>query len=299
MNDPTAAPLRWAAVGILAVAVIARPASGPWVLRIAVLALAGLAVLPVLGWLRTLWFTPVAAAGLSALVTVALLHNQQAVPIAAVAGAATGGLVGTAAAVLIGRAPAVLRPWLSLLTAVVVWGVVLPRADRVSAPPPLLFGVDLAGDRALALLALVMLGIGVWLVGNLARSRAGRQIGAAGSSAKLALVSGATLQGVWTRAGVVSGVLSGLAGVLLALDVQALPALTQFSPATAVAWLAVPLIGGPAWVSGVLVGAVLVGGIAAMAGVPEVGVASAALAVTALTRGQGIVGAIAERRGHA
>lgn len=299
MNDPAAAPLRWAVVGLLAAAVVARPATGPWVLRIAVLGLAGLAVLPVLGWLRTLWFTPVAAAGLSAVVTVALLHNQQAVPIAALGGAATGGLVGTVAAVLIGRAPVVVRPWLSLLTAAVVWAVVLPRADNVSAPPPLLFGVNLAGDRALALLALVMLGIGVWLVGNLARSRAGRQIGAAGSSSRLALVSGATLRGVWTRAGLVSGVLSGLAGVLLALDAQAPPSLTEFSPATAVAWLAVPLIGGPAWVSGVLVGAVLVGAVSAAGAVPEVGVAGAGLALAALTRGHGIVGAIAERRGHA
>ena len=299
MNDPVAAPLRWAVLAVLAAAVIARSTTGPWVLRIAVLALAGLAVLPVLGWLRTLWFTPVAAAGVSALVAVTLLHNGQAVPIAALAGAASGGLVGTAAAALIGRAPAVVRPWLSLLTAVLVWGLVLPSVDSAPAPPPLLFGVNLAGDRALALLALAMLAIGVWLVGNLARSRAGRQIGAAGSSATLALVSGATLQGVWLRAGVVSGVLSGFAGVLLAVDVQALPGLNEFSPATAFTWLAVPLIGGPAWVSGVLVGAVVVGGISGTGAVPEAGIAGAGLALAALTRGHGIVGAIAERRSSA
>lgn len=295
MNDPVSVPLRWAVVVMLAGVVALRPSAGPWVLRIAVLGLAGLAVLPVLGWLRTVWFTPVASAGLAAYAAAVLLHHGHAVPVAAVAGAATGAAVGALAALLIGRAPVEIRPWVSLLLVVVVWAVVLPRAGATPAPPPLLFGVDLSGDRALAIVALVLLALGVWLVGNLARSRAGRQIGAAGSSRRLALASGATWHGVWLRAGVVSGILSGLAGVLLVMDVQSLPGVAQFSPATAVAWLAVPLIGGPAWVSGVLVGAVIVGGVPATGLVTEVAVAGIGLALAVLTRGQGVVGAAANR----
>lgn len=295
MNDPVAALVRWGGLAVLAAAVLARPNTGPWVLRIAVLGLAGLAVLPVLGWLRTLWFTPVATAGLAAYVAVVLLHHGQAVPIAVTAGTATGAAAGAATAVLTGRLPAMIRPWVSLLAVFVVWGLVLPQAEASPAPPPLLFGINLAGDRALALTALGLLALGVWLVGNLARSRAGRQIGATGSSPTLARLSGATLQGVWLRAGVVSGVVSGLAGVILAIDVQALPALSQFSPVTAIVWLAVPLIGGPAWVSGVLAGAVVVGGLSA-AGLPEPAVAGAGLALAALTRGHGVVGALAEWR---
>lgn len=295
MNDPVPAPLRWALLAALTAAVLVRAAAGPWVLRVAVLALAGLAALPVLGWLRTLWFAPVAAAGVAGYSTAVLMHDGQAVPVAALVGAVAGGVVGTVAAVLIGRTPALIRPWASLLLVVVVWGVFLPRVAPAPAPPPLLFGVNVASDKALAVLAMVLLALGVWLVSNLARSRAGRQIGAAGSSPRLALMSGATLRGVWMRAGIVSGVLSGFAGVLLAIDAQSVPGVAQFSPATAVAWVAVPLIGGPAWVSGVLVGALVVGGLPAAGAGTEAGIAGIGLAVAALTRGHGIVGAIAER----
>ncbi|MBW3654097.1 MAG: nucleotide exchange factor GrpE [Actinobacteria bacterium] len=88
MNDPVSAPLRWVVVVVLAAVVTLRPSAGPWVLRIAVLGLAGLAVLPVLGWLRTVWFTPVATAGLAAYAAAILLHHGQAIPVAAAAGAA-------------------------------------------------------------------------------------------------------------------------------------------------------------------------------------------------------------------
>lgn len=295
MNDPVPAAARWACVGALAVLVVARSATAPSVVRIVVLGLAGLAVLPLLGWLRTIWFTPAVSAGVAAWVMALLLHLEQSVPIAALAATAVGSLVGAATAIVVQRLWPAARPWLSLLLVVVVWAAVLPRVGSSPAPPPLLFGVDLAADRALGILAVVLLALGVWVLGNLSRARAGRQIGAAGSSPTLALRSGASIPGVWLRAGAISGVLAAWAGIVLALDVQAVPGVGQFSPAIAITWLAVPLIGGSMWVSGVLVGALLVGGVPVFTPVSEAAVAGIGLALIALTRGEGLVGLIADR----
>lgn len=297
MNDPVPLAGRWAVVALLAVLVVVRSTAAPYVLRIAVLGLAGLAVVPVLGWLRTLWFAPVASAGVAAWITAWLLHLEQSVPIAALAGLVAGAAVGAAAGAVTQRVAAAVRPWVSLLLAIVVWAGLLPRVGSSPAPPPLLFGVDLAGDRALGILAVVLLGLGVWVMGNLAAARAGRQIGAAGSSPTLAIRSGVTMAGAWVRAGGVSGALAGLAGILLAMDVQAVPGVGQFSPATALLWLAGPLIGGPLWVSGVLVGALLVGGMPAITPIPEAAIAGLGLAAAALTHGHGLVGAVASRIG--
>lgn len=292
MNDPVATPARWAALLVLIAVVFLRPGSGPWVVRIAVLGLAGLAVLPILGWLRTLWFAPVAAAALAAWATVAVLRAGQAVPVAALAAMVVGAAVAALIALATQRAHPLARPWVSLLPTVAVWALLLPRLGAATTQAPLLFGVDLAGERALAVVAVALLGFGVWAVGNLARTRAGRQIGAAGSSATLAIRSGASPAAVWLQAGAVSGVLAGWAGFVLTMDVQSLPGVAQFSPATAVTWLAVPLIGGPAWVSGVLAGAVVVGALPAVTHLTEPAVAGLALALVALTRGAGLVGAV-------
>lgn len=292
MNDPLPAPLRWAVLAGLAGVVALSAAAGPWVLRIVVLALGGLAVLPVVGWLRTLWFAPVAVAGLAAWTAATVLHLGQAVPIALVVATATGAVAGAIAAALTQWAAPAVRPWVSLGVVVGVWALVLPRLGAAPAPPPLLFGIDLAGGRSVAVVGLLLLGLGMAGLGHLSRSRAGRQIGAAGSSPTLALRSGATMPTVWLRAGIVSGVLAGWAGLLLTIDIQSLPSAGQFSPGTALTWLAVPLVGGPAWVSGVLVGAALLGGLSAL-GVPEIGIACLALVAAALTPGDGLVGTVA------
>jgi ABC-type branched-subunit amino acid transport system permease subunit len=298
MNDPVAAPGRWACLAALTAIVVLRASAGPIVVRIAVLALAGLSVLPVLGWLRTLWFTPAAAAGLAAWTTATVLQTGQAVPVALVAATLVGGVVGGTVALVTQRVHLGARPWVSLLFTAAVWALVLPRLNGGPTLPPLLFGVDLAGERSLAVVALALLACGMWGIGNLARTRAGRQIGAAGSSPTLALRSGAAPAAVWLRTGAISGVLAGWAGLVLALASPSGPGVGQFSPATALTWLAVPLLGGPAWVSGVLVGAVVVGGAAAVVPFSETALAGIALALAALTRGGGLVGAITQRLGR-
>ena len=298
MNDPVPAPARWALLALLAGAVLLRAEAAPWVVRIAVLGLAGLAVLPILGWLRTLWFTPVAAAGVGGWLTAAVLHHGQAAPLAIAATTIVGGLIGGLLAALTQRSSRTLRPWVSLLFAVGIWAALLPRLGSAPMPPPLLFGINLAGEQTLALSAVGLLALGVWGLGNLARTRAGRQLGAAGSSPTLALRSGATPMGVWLRAGVISGVLAAWSGMVLALDAQSIPGVAQFSPAAALTWLAVPLIGGPAWVSGVLFGAVVLGAVPPAIAINETAIAGLALTVAVLTRGRGIVGEIAGRMGR-
>ena len=298
MNDPVAAPARWALLALLAGVVLLRPAASPWVVRIAVLGLAGLAVLPMLGWLRTLWFAPVGAAGVAAWLAAAALQHGQAAPVAIVVATVAGGALGAVVAVVTQLAARAVRPWVSLLFAVAVWAALLPRLPAAPMPPPLLFGINLASDQSLALGAVGLLAGGVGGLGNLARTRAGRQIGAAGSAPTLALRRGATPTAVWLRAGAISGVLAGWSGLVLALDAQSVPAGAQFSPATAITWLAVPLIGGPAWVSGVLLGALIVGVIPAAASINEAAIAGLGLAVVALTHGRGIVGEAAARFGR-
>lgn len=298
MNDPVPPMARWALLALLAGVVLVRPEAAPWVVRISVLGLAGLAVLPILGWLRTLWFTPVAAAGVAAWLTAATLHGGQAAPLAIVAATISGAAIGAALAAVTQLAARSVRPWISLLFAVGIWAALLPRLGSAPMPPPLLFGINLAGEQTLALAAIALLALGVWGLGNVARTRAGRQLGAAGSSPTLALRSGATPMAVWLRAGTISGVLAGWCGLILALDAQSIPGVAQFSPATAVTWLAIPLIGGPAWVSGVLVGAVIVGALPAATSIDQAAIAGAALAVVALTRGRGLVGEAVARLGR-
>ena len=296
MNDPIPHGWRWGAVAVLAAIALTRATLAPSVFHIAILGLAGLALLPVVGWLRTLWFAPLPAAGLAAWTTAALLQRGQAVTLAFAAATVVGALVATGLAMLTQRMRPKVRPWVSLLVAFAVSVLVLPRAAGVPVGPPLLFGVDLSSDKALAVTSLILLAAGLWVITNLAAARAGREIATAGASTELAVRSGASTPDAWMRAGIVSGVLAGWIGLLLTLDVQGLPGTPQVGPAIAVVWLAVPLIGGVAWPSGALAGAVLIGGLAAVLQVAEPVIAAVAVAAAALLGDRGLVGEVARRR---
>jgi branched-chain amino acid transport system permease protein len=296
VNDPIAAPVRWAIIAALAALAFVRAPAAPWVLHIAILGLAGLSLLPMVGWLRTLWFTPVVSAAMAAWAAAELLHHGQAVTLAFVAASVAGGLVGGPLAWATQRLRPGVRPWATLLVAATVWSVILPRVTNVPTERPLLFGIDLAADRPAAIMALLLLAAGVWVVTNLAASRAGREIAAAGASPAMAVRLGASLPDVWLRAGIVSGVLAGWVGLLTTVDMQGLPAVAQFSPVIAIAWLAIPLLGGAEWATGALIGALLIGGLPPLLHVGEPVVAAAALVVGALLQGRGLVGELARRR---
>jgi ABC-type branched-subunit amino acid transport system permease subunit len=296
VNDPVAAPVRWGIITALAALAFVRAPAAPWVLHIAILGLAGLSLLPMVGWLRTLWFAPVVSAAMGAWAAAELLHHGQAVTMAFAAATIAGGLVGGPLAWATQRLRPTMRPWATLLVAATVWSVILPRVTNVPTERPLLFGIDLAADRPAAIMALLLLAAGVWVVTNLAASRAGREIAAAGASPAMAVRLGASLPDVWLRAGIVSGVLAGWVGLLTTVDLQGLPAVAQFSPAIAIAWLAIPLLGGAEWATGALIGAVLIGGLPPLLHLGEPVVAAAALIAGALLQGRGLVGELARRR---
>ena len=296
MNDPVAAPVRWGILAALAAVAFVRAPAAPWVLHIAILGLAGLSLLPMVGWLRTLWFTPVVAAAFAGWAAAELLHHGQAVTLAFAAATVVGALVGGPLAWATQRLRPSMRPWATLLVAATVWSVILPRVTNVPTERPLLFGIDLAADRPAAIMALLLLAAGVWVVTNLAASRAGREIAAAGASPAMAVRLGASRPDVWLRAGIVSGVLAGWVGLLTTIDMQGVPAVAQFSPVIAIAWLAIPLLGGAEWATGALIGALLVGGLPPLLHVGEPVVAAAALVIGALLQGRGLVGELARRR---
>jgi branched-chain amino acid transport system permease protein len=296
MNDPVSPAVRWAIIAGLALLAFLRAPTAPWILHIAVLGLVGMSLLPMLGWLRTLWFTPVASAAMAAWVAAELLHHGQAVTLAFVAATAAGAAVGGAMAWATQRLRPAVRPWATLVVVATLWGTILPRVTNVPTERPLLFGIDLAADRPAAFMALLLLAAGVWAVTNLASSRAGREIATAGSSPALAQRLGGSLPEVWLRAGIVSGVLAGWVGLMITIDLQGLPAVAQFSPAIAIAWLAVPLLGGAEWATGTLIGAVLIGGLPPLLHMGEPVVAAIALVVGGLLQGRGLLGLLPQRR---
>lgn len=295
MNDPIPGAVRWSIVLALAALAVVRPAAGPHVARVAVLALAGFALLPVVGWLRTLWFAPVAAAGLAAWAGATLLHHGHSVPIALILASGVGVAAGGLLAGAVRPASPSARPWWSLLAAVGVWAVLLPKGGAAAASAPVLFGVELASDRGLAILGLLLVSAALWATTHFARTLAGREIAAAGAPTDLALRCGADVRLAWLRAGAVSGLFAAWAGFLLVVDVQNVPSAGLFSPASAVVWLAAPLLGGAAWASGSLLGAVLVGGLGALLPVHEAVVAGLALVVAGTIRHEGLVGALRDR----
>src|SRR5688572_24164681 len=123
MNDPIPHAWRWGAVAALGALAATQAALAPTVFRIAILGLAGLALLPVVGWLRTLWFAPLPAAGLAAWAAAMLLSRGQAVTLAFAAATVVGALVATGLAVLTQRLRPSVRPWASLLAVFLVTAV--------------------------------------------------------------------------------------------------------------------------------------------------------------------------------
>lgn len=288
MNDPLPPSVVWGALSVAVVLGLLGPTDGASPVRVAVLGLGALAVLPLLAWLRVVSFAPIAAAGTAAAAAAWLLGRGLAVPVAFVAASITGALVAAAITVVWPRRPAAGPGFASLIAALIVWGVLLPRVAIRPSPQLMVFGIDLSGPRTLGLLAVGLLVVaGLGLV-NVARSPAGREMAAVGVAPELALRSGADATVVRVRAGLLAGLFAGWAGVLLVLDAGALPPLVHLGPAAAVVWLAVALLGGLGSIGGTVTGALVVGGLAPLLGIPEAGLAGLALVGVVATGGQGL-----------
>jgi branched-chain amino acid transport system permease protein len=285
MNDALRPPVLWGALAVAGALAGLAPTAA---LRVAVLGLGALALVPLLGWLRIVSFTPVAAAGAGAVVAAWLLGKGQAVPVALLAASVAAAGVGAAVTAVWPRRPPAAPAFVSVVAALAVWGLLLPRVVIRPSAQPVLFGIDLGTPRSLAMLAVGLLAIAALGLVNVGRSAAGREIAAVGVAAEIALRSGADPAAVRVRAGLLAGLFAGWAAVLLVLDAGALPAPLQLSPAAAVVWLGVAALGGIASIGGVVVAAVMIGGLAALVGAPEAALAGLALAAVAVAGGRGI-----------
>lgn len=288
MNDPLPPPALWAALAVVAVLAMVGPTGGVSALRVAVLGLGALALVPLAGWLRVVSFAPVAAAGAAAAVAAWLLGTGQAVPVAFVAASIAGALVAAAVTTPWPSWPAAGPAFASMIAALAVWGLLLPRVVARPFGQPVLFGIDLSTPGSGGVLAMLLLAAGALGLVNVARSAAGREIAAVGVAPELALRSGADTAVVRARAGLLAGLFAGWAGLLSVLDAGALPPLTQFSPGVAVVWLGVALLGGLGSIGGAVAAALVVGGLAPLVGVPEAGVAGFGFVVVAVANGRGL-----------
>lgn len=288
MNDPVPPPALWGALAAAGILALLPPETGVSPLRVAVLGLGAVALVPLLGWLRVVSFAPIAAAGVAAAVAAWLLGRGQAVPVAFLAGSAGGALAGAAITVVWPRRPSGGPAFASAIAALVVWGVILPRVVIRPAGQPVLFGIDMSTPRSLGVLAVVLLAAAAVGLVNVARSRAGRDIAAVGAAPELALRSGTEATVARVRAGLLAGLFAGWAAVLLVLDAGALPPLSQLSPGAAVVWLSVALLGGVGSVGGAVAGALVIGAVAPLLGIPEPGLAGLAIVAVAVGGGRGI-----------
>jgi branched-chain amino acid transport system permease protein len=267
-------------------------------LQVLVLSLAGLSLTVTVGWLRTIsLYQPAAMAAAAALTTV-MIGAGQAPPIAFVAATATGIAVALLAYMPVARSPRRWFPLSSLLVTVAVAEYLLPRFAFVPFPRPILFGIDLTGDRAVYLVGVAAVATAAIAVGNLYRSDLGRRLRAAGADPALVDRSGADPRRLWRHGLLVSGALAGAGGWLDALLQQGFAGPRAYGPEVAVALLAIPLLGGAYWASGALIGALLyLGGLRlgeAVALSPLV-LAAGAVAAIIVLGGSGVVGWLRQR----
>jgi ABC-type branched-subunit amino acid transport system permease subunit len=296
MNDPLRPTVLWGALVVAAALVGLAPTAA---LRVAVLGLGALGLVPLLGWLRIVSFTPAAAAGVGAVVAAWLLGRGQAVPVAFLAASVAAAAVGAAVTAVWPRRPPAGPAFVSVVAALAVWGLLLPRVVIRPSAQPVLFGIDLGSSRSLGVMAVGLLAVAALGLVNVGRSAAGREIAAVGVAEEIALRSGAEPAVARVRAGLLAGLFAGWAAVLLVLEAGALPALTQLSPGAAVVWLGVAALGGMASIGGAVVGAVAIGGLASLLGVPEAALAGLALAAVAVAGGRGLAHLIASAAGGA
>lgn len=126
-------------------------------------------------------------------------------------------------------------------------------------PNPHVFGVDVASSehpRLYALVALALLGICMFVVANIRRSRTGRRLLAVRSNERAAMSLGISVTGAKLYAFAVSAALAAVAGALLAFQYPNVD-FTQFSVISSIQVVLYAVIGGIGYVGGALQGGVL------------------------------------------
>lgn len=270
--------------------------------QLGVLVLIGLSLTVTVGWLRVITLFQPAAVAAGAAVTAGLLSGGRSFVVVLAAAAVAGAGTGLAALLPAAGDP---RRWLPATSLVLTAAGVLVVPRYVFRPiiPPELLGVDLGSDRALYLVALVVVVGSCLLVARIRQADLGRRLLVVGAEPALAERSGVASATAWRDGLLLSGALAGAAGCLTALLYQGLPSPLEFSPTAAVAYVAIPLAGGTWLVAGALVGAVvflITARIALTLGLASVALPAAVVAIAAVVRRpEGLAGWIARSAGAA
>ena len=297
MRDALPQPA-WLVVLVLAVGlpyVFPQPAVTTAGTDALVLFLGALSLVPLLGWLRVMSFTPPASAGAAAYLSSLLLSRGQSLPVAAVVGAAVGAAVAAIAALVVLRTVRRHLVWSSLVVALAVWALLMIRGSTPGLVQPVFIGIDLTGPRTVYLIGVIAAAISVTAMLRVARSRDGRLVATAGVAPEYAIRCGARPDRIAIVATALSGAVAGLAGVVISLQQQVGSPGGFFSPGDAVLWAGIALLGGAGWPSGALAGTIVATALVALTPLPAPAIGALALVIAALAD-RSLVGAVRHRR---
>jgi branched-chain amino acid transport system permease protein len=140
-----------------------------------------------------------------------------------------------------------------------------PVTTKLDIGPVDFAGLEVAGhafarQQSLCLLVWIIVALSMLVVKNISRSRAGRAMQATRDNDLAAAVIGISLLRVKSGAFVVSSALAGLAGGLLAAEIQFV-APDQFNLELSLQYLSILIVGGMASTYGPVIGALVVGGL--------------------------------------
>lgn len=277
---------------------IESPAAHATGTQLLALALVGLSLTVTVGWLRVVTLFQPAAAAAGAAATAALVVEGLG-PVAALVGATVAGAgVGVLALLPAGADP---QRWLPATSLVLGAAAVLlvPRFVFRPFAPPSLLGVDLGSQAARYVAGLAMVAGACALVAWLRSAGTGRRVRAAGDAPAGTAGGWVAPPRAWVEGVALSGALAGCSGWLTALLHEGVPSALDFAPTTAVAYLAIPVVGGAGSVVGALVGAAAFLALARAAlglGLAAVSLPAVALVAAAAVGGRGGVVGWARRR---
>jgi ABC-type branched-subunit amino acid transport system permease subunit len=210
---------------------------------VAVTGLVALSLTISVGWLRLLTLYQPASVAIGAWACGWALTAGHTLPVAGALGVAAGIVPALAALALCGRRPRLLMPVASLLVTAATVALLSLGGGRPVARPTFV-GIDLSGERTVYLVVVLALAAAYRLVVTLREGDVGRRLLAAGWAPSVARLSGVD-PAASLRAGVaLSGGLAGLAGAATTLVQQAGGDQRGAAVTLAVAYLALPLLGG-------------------------------------------------------
>ncbi|MET3918746.1 branched-chain amino acid transport system permease protein [Variovorax sp. OAS795] len=257
------------AYGLLAVALVAAP----WVLPayhigeatfILIMCVASLGLMMLTGFTGQVSLGQSAFVGIGAYIHTILLTQGVPLPVSLLlttAGAALGGLlVGMPAIRVSGLHLAMVTMAFAIVCEHVIgrWKSVTAGHSGMAVPDPTLFGLSLGGPRAFYFLCLVVLAVVLILLVNLMRSATGRAFIGIRDSEAAAQGLGIDVARTKVLAFSLSAACSGLAGALLAHQMQHITP-EAFGLALSLQLVLMVFIGGLGSLRGAILGAILIG----------------------------------------